>query len=217
MTKIIAPSILSADFARLGEEVKAVAAAGADWIHVDVMDGHFVPNITVGPLIVGALRPVTTLPLDVHLMIADPAKYAEEFIKAGANSVTIHHETVRNPRDVLARIRKHGAKCGISVKPATPISTIEPILTEVDLVLVMTVEPGFGGQKLLDECVKKIAELSHIRKERGLKFLIEADGGISEKTAHTVSKAGCDVFVAGSAIFKADDYTSAISKIREKL
>jgi ribulose-phosphate 3-epimerase len=215
--KLIAPSILSADFASLGAEVKAVEKAGADWIHVDVMDGHFVPNITIGPVVVEAVKRSTRLPLDVHLMISDPDHYLEDFIKAGAKYVTVHQETLNHLHRTVSRIRELGAKAGVSINPATPAETLIDILPCIDMVLVMTVNPGFGGQKFIDGCLEKIAKLAAWRKERSLDFLIEADGGISESTAGAVSEAGCDVFVAGSAIFKAADYGTAIRKLRSKL
>ena len=215
--KLIAPSILSADFAALGEEVRAVDKAGADWIHIDVMDGHFVPNLTIGPVVVEAVKRHTKLPLDVHLMIDNPDDYLEEFVKAGANIVTVHQEVANHLHRTLARIRDLGAKAGVSVNPSTPAELLTDILPHVDLVLVMTVNPGFGGQKFIESCVEKIQKLSLWRKERGLKFLIEVDGGITEATAASVSKAGCDIFVAGSAVFKSDNYETAIQKIRSKL
>ncbi len=215
--KLIAPSILSADFAALGEEVRAVDKAGADWIHVDVMDGHFVPNITIGPVVVEAVKKHTKLPLDVHLMITNPDDYLEDFVKAGAKIVTVHQEVSRHLHRTVSRIRDLGAKAGVSINPSTPTELLIDILPHLDLVLVMTVNPGFGGQKFIESCLDKIRKLSLWRQERGLDFLIEADGGITEATAAAVAKAGCDVFVAGSAIFKADNYETAIQKIRSKL
>ncbi|MBI3542817.1 MAG: ribulose-phosphate 3-epimerase [Deltaproteobacteria bacterium] len=214
--KLIAPSILSADFARLGDEVKAVEAAGADWIHVDVMDGHFVPNITIGPVVVESLKRVTKRPLDCHLMIENPDAYVDEFVKAGAAYVTVHQEAVYHLHRTVSRIRDLGAKAGVSINPATPVETLTDILPDVDLVLIMTVNPGFGGQKFIDSGLAKIEKLANTRRDMGLDFLIEVDGGISESTASAVSKAGCDVFVAGSAIFKAGDYAAAIQKLRAR-
>lgn len=216
-SQLIAPSILSADFAKLGEEVRDVEKAGADWIHVDVMDGHFVPNITIGPVVVEAVSRHTKLPIDVHLMIERPDDYLAEFVKAGARYLTVHQEAVYHLHRTILRIRELGAKPGVSINPATPAEALSEILPHVDLVLVMTVNPGFGGQKFIESCLDKIEKLSLWRRQRGLDFLIEVDGGIAENTAAAVSKAGCDVFVAGSAIFKADDYASAIDKIRGKL
>lgn len=215
--KLIAPSILSADFAALGNEISAVENAGADWIHVDVMDGHFVPNITIGPIVVESLKRQTKLPLDVHLMISDPDKYISAFVKAGANYVTVHQETLNHLHRTLGVIHDLGARAGVSINPGTPVESLSEILPHLDLVLVMTVNPGFGGQKFIDTCLGKIEKLAKWRKERGLNFLIEADGGIAENTAEAVSRAGCDVFVAGSAIFNTKDYGTAIQKIRAKL
>ncbi|MGE4231991.1 MAG: ribulose-phosphate 3-epimerase [Bacteriovoracia bacterium] len=215
--KKIAPSILSADFTRLGEEVEAVDKAGADWVHVDVMDGHFVPNITIGPMIVEAVRSCTKLPLDVHLMITNPEQYIEDFVAAGANIVTVHQEAVFHLHKVIGTIRELGVKAGVSINPATSVEGLIEILPDVDLVLVMTVNPGFGGQEFIDHCLAKIMKLDAIRKEMGLKFLIEADGGIGPKNAGAISKAGCDVFVAGSAIFKSKNYAETIKKIRKEI
>jgi ribulose-phosphate 3-epimerase len=215
--KLIAPSILSADFANLAAEVKAVAKAGADWIHVDVMDGHFVPNITVGPMVVHALKKETALPLDVHLMISKPDEYIEEFAKAGARYLTVHQEATHHLHRTVTKIRELGVKAGVSINPATPVDTLLEILPYVDLVLVMTVNPGFGGQKMIQSCLGKIRALADLRRTQKLSFLIEADGGISEQNAAAVSLAGCDVFVAGSAIFGKGDYAAAIKGIRSKL
>lgn len=215
--KLIAPSILSADFANLEKEVAAVEKAGADWIHVDVMDGHFVPNITIGPVVVECLRKVTKLPLDVHLMIENADKYIPEFIKAGADYVTVHQEALKDLKQTVLKIKELGAKAGVSINPATPAETLTDVLPHVDMVLVMTVNPGFGGQKFIESCVEKMQKLKKWRDERKLHFLIEVDGGINESTATVASQAGCDVFVAGSAIFKAPDYSTAIQKIRAKL
>lgn len=215
--KLIAPSILSADFANLAKEVGAVEKAGADWLHVDVMDGHFVPNITIGPVVVECLRKVTKLPLDVHLMIENADKYIAEFIKAGADYVTVHQEAIDDLEHTVTSIKKLGAKAGVSINPETPVETLIDILPHLDMVLVMTVNPGFGGQKFIESGIEKIQKLKQWRTERKLSFLIEVDGGINETTAPIASKAGCDVFVAGSAIFKAQDYNSAIQKIRAKI
>ena len=215
--KIIAPSILSADFSKLGEEVRAVEAAGADWIHIDVMDGRFVPNITIGPLVVEAVKKVTSLPLDVHLMIEQPENYIEDFFAAGAKNITVHQEAASHLHRVVQTIKELGATAGVSINPSTPVENLVEILPYVDLVLVMTVNPGFGGQEFIDGCLVKIMKLAALRKELKLNFLIEADGGISKNTAEAVSKAGCDVFVAGSAIFKSKNYKSAIEDIRKKI
>ena len=213
---LIAPSILSADFSRLGEEVKNVSAAGADWIHVDVMDGHFVPNITIGPLVVEALKKINPPPLDVHLMISEPEKYIEQFVKAGADYVSVHQEASVHLHKNLAQIRELGAKVGVVLNPATPIETLEHVLPMVDLVLLMSVNPGFGGQKFIPAVLEKCKNLAKIRSDKKLHFLIEVDGGVNEQTAPELIRAGVDVLVAGNAIFKTSDYKTAIQKIRGK-
>lgn len=213
--KLIAPSILSADFARLGDEVRAVEKAGADWIHVDVMDGLFVPNITIGPPVVKALRRTTKLPLDTHLMIRDPDRYLGDFVSAGATTVTVHQEASLHLHRTVAAIRDLGAGAGVSINPATPAETLIDVLPFVDLVLVMTVNPGFGGQKFIPECLGKIRKLDRWRAEKNLGFLIEADGGINAGNSGEIARAGCDVFVAGSAVFKSGDYAAAITSIRK--
>lgn len=210
----IAPSILSADFAKLGEEIKEVERAGADWIHVDVMDGHFVPNITMGPLVVDAIRPITHLPLDVHLMIENADQYVEAFAKAGADYITVHVEANPHLHRTLQKIRQAGAKPGVVLNPHTPVSAIEPILEEIDLVLFMTVNPGFGGQKFIPSVLKKVEELKAIIDERQLSIDIEIDGGINEETVKDAVKAGANVFVAGSAIFGKEDRESALQAIK---
>ena len=215
MAKLIAPSILSADFTRLGEEVKAVAAAGADIIHFDVMDGHFVPNLTVGPMVLEAVRKVTTLPIDAHLMVANPDLVLEDYIKAGANYLSVHVEVCHHLHRTLQRIKSLGAKAGVALNPHTPIASLGYVLDEVDFVLVMTVNPGFGGQKFIPAAFKKVAELDQLRREHGLKFLIEVDGGINHATASRVREAGADVLVAGSAVFGSDDLAMAIKKLKE--
>lgn len=208
---LIAPSILSADFARLGEEIQAVARAGADWIHVDVMDGHFVPNLTLGAPIVRALKPTTKLPLDVHLMIEKPERYVADFIKAGADYLTIHVEATDKVADVLRETRAAGVKPGITLRPRTPIESIFPFLKLVDLVLIMTVEPGFGGQSFMADQVTKIGAVRAELQRLGHTALIEVDGGITDVTAREVRDA--DVLVAGSYVFK-DDYATAIQKLK---
>jgi len=210
----IAPSILSADFAKLGEEIKEVERAGADWIHVDVMDGHFVPNITMGPLVVDAIRPITHLPLDVHLMIENADQYVEAFAKAGADYITVHVEANPHLHRTLQKIRQAGAKPGVVLNPHTPVSAIEPILEEIDLVLFMTVNPGFGGQKFIPSVLKKVEELKAIIDECQLSIDIEIDGGINEETVKDAVKAGANVFVAGSAIFGKEDRESALQAIK---
>ncbi|MFG0212502.1 ribulose-phosphate 3-epimerase [Brevibacillus porteri] len=211
----IAPSILSADFARLGEEILDVEKGGADWIHVDVMDGHFVPNITIGPLIVEAIRPVTKLPLDVHLMIEEPDRYIPQFAKSGADWITVHQEACRHLHRTLHLIKEQGVKAGVVLNPATPISTIEPVLADLDMVLLMTVNPGFGGQKFIHSIVPKVAQLRQMLNERGLGHVeIEIDGGVNAQTARLCEEAGATVLVAGSAVFNQADRGQAIAAIR---
>lgn len=213
MTKI-APSILSADFAKLGEEIIDVEKGGADYIHVDVMDGHFVPNITIGPLIVDAIKPVTTLPLDVHLMIENPDPYIPVFAEAGASIITVHQEACTHLHRTLQLIKANGVKPGVVINPATPVEMLKPILQEVDLVLVMTVNPGFGGQSFIHAAVEKIEKLSMWRKELNLDYEIEVDGGVNPETAKICTDAGADVLVAGSAVFGQADRREAIQAIR---
>lgn len=210
----IAPSILSADFAKLGAEIQEVEAAGADWIHVDVMDGHFVPNITIGPLVVEAIRPVTKLPLDVHLMIENAEQYVETFAQAGADYITVHVEASPHLHRTIQMIRNAGAKPGVVLNPHTPIEAILPILSEVDLVLFMTVNPGFGGQAFIPEVLEKVAALRAIIDEKGYDIDIEIDGGINEETIQAAVRAGANVFVAGSAIFNKEDRAKALQGIR---
>ncbi|WP_339227650.1 ribulose-phosphate 3-epimerase [Oceanobacillus sp. FSL K6-2867] len=215
MTKI-APSILSADFAKLGEEIIDVEKGGADYIHVDVMDGHFVPNITIGPLVVNAIKPVTSLPLDVHLMIENPDSYIPAFAEAGASIITVHQEACTHLHRTIQLIKANGAKPGIVINPATPVEMLKPVLQEVDLVLIMTVNPGFGGQSFIHEAVEKIEKLSVWRKELNLDFEIEVDGGVNPETAKICTDAGADVLVAGSAIFGQADRRKAIEAIRNE-
>jgi ribulose-phosphate 3-epimerase len=212
----IAPSILSADFSRLAEELRAVEAAGADLIHVDVMDGRFVPNITIGPVVVEALRASTKLPLDAHLMIVEPHRYVEAFARAGADGITVHEEAVQDLAPVLRQIRALGKRAAVAVNPASPIDRLLPLLPELDMVLIMTVNPGFSGQKYMPEGVPKIAALRAEIDRRGLKVDIEVDGGIAPATAPEVTAAGADILVAGSAVFGAagKDYAGAIAALR---
>jgi ribulose-phosphate 3-epimerase len=211
----IAPSILSADFTRLGEEVKEVTKAGADYIHVDVMDGHFVPNITIGPLIVEGVNRVTDLPLDVHLMIENPDQYINDFAKAGADIISVHVEAVNHLHRSIQLIRDVGCKAAVSLNPATPLEPIQYVLNDIDMVLIMSVNPGFGGQKFIPGVLPKIKKLREMIIERGLSIDIEVDGGVNSKTIGDVSAAGANIFVAGSAIFNTDNYAMAIRAIRE--
>ena len=213
--KLIAPSILSADFSKLGDEIRAVEAAGADWIHVDVMDGHFVPNITIGPLVVEAARRVTSLPLDVHLMIENPDKYIPDFVKSGANLISVQAETCIHLNRTIHLIKESGPRAGVALNPSTPLSSIEWVIENVDVVMIMSVNPGFGGQGFIPNSIDKIKALSRMIQDRELSTLIEIDGGVSEKNIKTISEAGADIFVAGSAIFTSEDYKKTIAKFRE--
>jgi len=215
--KLIAPSILSADFARLGEEITAVEDAGADWIHIDVMDGHFVPNITIGPLIVEAVRPVTALPLDVHLMIEQPERYVKDFAGAGADLIAIQVEACIHLDRTIHLIKECGPKAGVVLNPATPLTAIEWVLQEVDFVMIMSVNPGFGGQTFISSSLDKIRALRQMIDSRGLSTLIEVDGGVKATNAAEISGAGADVFVAGSAIFGHPDYRQAIAGLRTQI
>jgi ribulose-phosphate 3-epimerase len=210
----IAPSILSADFSRLGEEIKDVERGGADYIHVDVMDGHFVPNITIGPLIVEAIRPVTKLPLDVHLMIEHPDQYIEAFAKAGADYLTVHVEACKHLHRTIAHIKSFGVKAGVVLNPATPVEMIQHIIEDVDMVLFMTVNPGFGGQKFIPSVLPKIKQLKDMAVSKNLPLEIEVDGGVNEETAKQCIEAGATVLVAGSAVFNQQDRAKAIAAIR---
>ncbi len=214
MTLRIAPSVLSADFARLGEETKAVESAGADWLHVDVMDGRFVPNITLGPPIVAALRAATSLPLDVHLMIVEPERYVAEFVRAGAATLGVHVETCPHLHRTLHQIREEGARACAVLNPSTPASAIEPVLGDLDQVLVMTVNPGFGGQKFIASMLPKIEQLRRWIDDRGLAVTLEVDGGITAGNIARVAAAGADTFVAGTAVFGASDRAAAIAALR---
>ena len=211
----IAPSILASDFARLGEEIQAVEAAGADWIHVDVMDGHFVPNLTIGPPIVRAAQRSTSLPLDVHLMIEEPERYIDEYVAAGATTVGVHVETCPHLHRTLAQIREAGARCCVVLNPSTPAGAVEPVLGDVDQVLVMSVNPGFGGQKFIESMLTKIETLRGWIEQRNLRVDLEIDGGIGPETIGRAAQAGANVFVAGTAIFGTADYREAIEGLRK--
>jgi ribulose-phosphate 3-epimerase len=211
---LIAPSILAADFAKLGEELQAITAAGADMIHIDVMDGHFVPNITIGPVVIKALRPYTPLPFDVHLMIAQPDGYIEDFAEAGAQIISVQVEACTHLHRTLQLISKAGCQPAVALNPATPLEYIAYILDHVDMVLLMTVNPGFGGQEFIEAVVSKIERLREMIDKAGLKVKIQTDGGVNEETVTKAAKAGCDVFVAGTAIFGQADYAKAIARLR---
>jgi ribulose-phosphate 3-epimerase len=211
----ISPSILSADFSRLGEDVQAVDRAGADYIHIDVMDGHFVPNITIGPLVVDALRKVTTKPLDVHLMIENPDLYIPDFAKAGADIITVHQEAVPHLHRTVQLIKSLGKKAGVSLNPATPVETLDVIIDDLDLVLIMSVNPGFGGQSFIPSALDKIRALRQRITERGLATELEVDGGVKLDNIREVVAAGADVLVAGSAVFNTADYAATIRALRE--
>jgi ribulose-phosphate 3-epimerase len=213
----IAPSILSADFTRLEKEIKDVEQAGADYIHIDVMDGHFVPNITIGPMIVKAVRSVTKLPLDTHLMISNPDQFIDDFAKAGSDIITVHAEAVNHLHRSVQLIRSAGAKPSVSLNPATPLQMIEYILDNVEMVLLMSVNPGFEAQKFIPEVIPKIERLKEMIDRRGLDVEIEVDGGIKPDNIHLVSEAGANVFVAGSAIFYSEDYAKTIRIMRERM
>jgi ribulose-phosphate 3-epimerase len=212
--KRIAPSILSADFTRLGEEIRKVVEAGADYIHIDVMDGHFVPNITVGPMIVEAVKRCTSLPLDVHLMIDEPERFVIDFRKAGADIISVQFEACRHLNGTIRLIKESGAKASVVLNPATPPSVLDYVLHDVDMVLIMTVNPGFGGQKFIPEMLEKVRELRRIIDKKGLPVEIELDGGIKIENIADCSRAGGDIFVSGSGIFGTRDYRETIRKMR---
>lgn len=209
----IAPSILSADFARLGDEIRAATAAGAHLLHVDVMDGHFVPNITIGPPVVESIRKVTRLPLDVHLMIEDPDKFLKDFVAAGADIVTVHYEATVHLHRSVQMIRESGVKAGVSINPATPVWSLDNILGDVDMVLVMSVNPGFGGQKFIPSALEKLKLLRRKIDEAGLSVLIEVDGGVKPENAKEIAAAGADILVMGSAFFNSGDYAATMEKM----
>jgi ribulose-phosphate 3-epimerase len=211
----VLPSILSADFARLGEEIARVERGGASMLHVDVMDGHFVPNLTLGPPVVESIRKVTKSVLDVHLMITDPDQFAPLFVTAGADQVSVHYEAAAHLDRTVRNIQALGARAGVVLNPATPISVLEDILDVADYILIMSVNPGFGGQRFIPNALNKIRRLDQIRRERGLAFKIEIDGGVSTKNAEAIVRAGCDWLVAGSSIFHSDDSTSAVRELQQ--
>ncbi len=211
---LIAPSVLSADFGRLAEAVQQVEAAGADWIHVDVMDGHFVPNLTVGPPMVEALRKVTKLPLDVHLMMTNPDCFIQEFAEAGANYLTVHVEACPHLHRTVQSIKEHNVKAGVTLNPATSATTLEEILPDADLILIMSVNPGFGGQSFIETSLQKIVRVRHMIDQAKSRALLEVDGGVNLENASRVVKAGADVLVAGSAIFNSDDVKQTIHQMR---
>lgn len=208
---LIAPSILSADFSKLGEEIKAVEKAGADWIHLDIMDGYFVPNITIGAPVVHSLRPLTSLPFDVHLMIWNPEKHIDAFIKAGANILTVHAETTHHLHRLVTYVRET-CKVGVAINPSTPLSLIENVVDDIDLLLIMSVNPGFGGQKFILSTLEKIKKASTLIKKRDI--FLQVDGGVNEKNAEHIKKMGANVLVAGSAVFGSKNYASAIKKLK---
>ena len=213
---LIAPSILSADFGRLAEEIRAVDEAGADWIHVDVMDGHFVPNLTIGPAVIKAARAATSLPLDVHLMIESPDASIDSYAEAGADRIAVHVEACPHLHRTVAQVREAGARAGVALNPATPVAAIEPILGDVDQVVVMTVNPGFGGQKFIESVLPKISQIRRWIDERELAVELEVDGGVGPGSIGRVARAGANAFVAGSAIFHKPDYAATIAELRKE-
>ncbi len=209
----LAPSILAADFRNLSQQIRLVEMAGADLIHCDIMDGHFVPNLTFGPLIINAARRATELPLDVHLMITNPDNYLEDFVNAGANSIIVHQEAVIHLNRTVQRIKELGVKAGVAINPSTPVDVLKDIAEYIDQVLIMSVNPGFGGQNFIPNSIRKIKETVQLRKSLNVNFLIEVDGGIDNRTAKPILEAGCDIFISGSAIFKADNITAAATEL----
>lgn len=210
----IAPSILSADFSQLGKSIQQMEAAGADWFHVDMMDGNFVPNLSFGPMVLEAIRPLTDLTMDVHLMIQDPEWIIEQVAKAGADIITIHAEATKHVHRALQQIKNSGVKAGVVINPATPVSLIEPVLSMCDLVLIMSVNPGFGGQSFIPESVDKIEQLADLRQQKSYIYEIEVDGGINDKTSKLCIEAGADVLVSGSYLFGSDDWQASIASLK---
>ena len=212
--KLLAPSILSADLSNLAQQIRLVEMSGADWIHCDIMDGHFVPNITFGPVLVKAVKKSTRLPVDVHLMIKNPDNYLEDFRNAGADIISVHFEEVVHLNRTINRIKEIGAKAGVVINPSTPVSALKDIAEYIDLLLIMTVNPGFGGQSFISNSERRIVEAVELRKSLNANFLIEVDGGINKDTIKSVLKAGCDVFVAGSSIFHSDNISAATAELK---
>ena len=212
--KKIAPSILSADFSKLGEEILAVEAAGADWIHIDVMDGHFVPNITIGPGPIQALRKITRLPFDVHLMIENPERYIDSFADAGSDVITVHVEAARHLHRIIAHIRERGIKAGVSLNPATPFVQVEPILNDIDVLLIMTVNPGFGGQKFISSALTKIRKAREMVNSTAPNVAIEVDGGVTLHNIKSIAEAGADIIVAGASVFGSGNYKQTIGSMK---
>lgn len=213
--KLLAPSILSADIANLSEQIKLVEKNGADWIHCDIMDGHFVPNITFGPVLVEAAKRSTDLPLDVHLMIKNPDNFLEDFKNAGADIISVHYEEVVHLNRTISKIKELGAKAGVVINPSTPVSMVKDVAEYIDLLLIMTVNPGFGGQSFISNSERRISEAVKLRAELKADFLIEVDGGVNKNTVTKIKNAGCDVFVAGSSIFKAKDISIAAAELKK--
>ena len=212
--KKIAPSILSADFSKLGEEILAVEAAGADWIHIDVMDGHFVPNITIGPGPIQSLRKITRLPFDVHLMIENPERYIDSFADAGSDVITVHVEAARHLHRIIAHIRERGIKAGVSLNPATPLVQVEPILNDIDVLLIMTVNPGFGGQKFINSALPKIRKAREMVNSTAPNVAIEVDGGVTLDNIKSIAEAGADIIVAGASVFGSGNYKQTIGSMK---